>query len=683
MSTKKINYNARDFESIKAELKRLSKEFYPELNDNFDDNSVGSWIIDLVSAVGDDLSYHTDRVFNETQIDSASLKSSIVNVAKLNNIKIPGPKAAVCEVTLSCMLPCDTTNISIPDWNYAPIVKRGSVVGNSTYKFELTEDVNFAEQFNNDGISNRTYTAKRNSNGQINSYVVSKTTIVSAGVTKIYSKSITENDIEPFFSVTLPEQNVLGVDSIIFKESSSFQGTPSYSEFFVDEEVFMVPNQSLMTYRFFETDSLSDQYRFGSETRYGIINYDPRQEDTKFNDYYIADELNPTLYEDYTETSESGNTKTTRYYKGVWKGLSQKYITEYDENGFLKITFGGGTDTYDAPSSGNTQYAQYILSKMVNNSQLGVLPKIGWKMFVMYRVDGGVRSNLNAGAINNVITSNCDFLSIKATDQSVKNSVIKSLEVVNKMPSIAGKDMMSTEELKNYIKYASGSKNRCVTLTDYKSKVMDMPSRYGCPFRCNAIEENNKIVLSLLNVNGDGKLQSLLPSILVNNITNYLSHYKSLTDYVELRSGLIYNVGFEIDLFINKNYTPSTVITNVINTVKSYMDISKHDMGEDIFIGDMLKEINEIDGVIATINLRAYNIYNGMYSPNKSFMPEYIETNEYCGTNPQTYLYNTPDGSDIYQIDLNQTDNVLYNTYNSMFEILNPERDIQIKYKLK
>ena len=72
-----------------------------------------------------------------------------------------------------------------------------------------------------------------------------------------------------------------------------------------------------------------------------------------------------------------------------------------------------------------------------------------------------------------------------------------------------------------------------------------------------------------------------------------------------------------------------------------------------------------------------------MYSPNKSFMPEYIETNEYCGTNPQTYLYNTPDGSDIYQIDLNQTDNVLYNTYNSMFEILNPERDIQIKYKLK
>lgn len=320
---------------------------------------------------------------------------------------------------------------------------------------------------------------------------------------------------------------------------------------------------------------------------------------------------------------------------------------------------------------------------MVNNSQLGVLPKIGWKMFVMYRVDGGVRSNLNAGAINNVITSNCDFLSIKATDQSVKNSVIKSLEVVNKMPSIAGKDMMSTEELKNYIKYASGSKNRCVTLTDYKSKVMDMPSRYGCPFRCNAIEENNKIVLSLLNVNGDGKLQSLLPSILVNNITNYLSHYKSLTDYVELRSGLIYNVGFEIDLFINKNYTPSTVITNVINTVKSYMDISKHDMGEDIFIGDMLKEINEIDGVIATINLRAYNIYNGMYSPNKSFMPEYIETNEYCGTNPQTYLYNTPDGSDIYQIDLNQTDNVLYNTYNSMFEILNPERDIQIKYKLK
>ena len=82
MSQKKINYLSRTFDDIKSELVKFSNTYYPELSDDFNDSSVGAWFIDLVSAVGDDLSYHTDRMYQETNIDSASLRSSVLNQAE-------------------------------------------------------------------------------------------------------------------------------------------------------------------------------------------------------------------------------------------------------------------------------------------------------------------------------------------------------------------------------------------------------------------------------------------------------------------------------------------------------------------------------------------------------------------------------------------------------------------------
>jgi hypothetical protein len=217
---KKINYLARDFQSIKSELINFTKKYYPELSDNFNDASVGTWFIDLLSAVGDDLSYHTDRMYQETNLDSAKLRSSVLNAARLNGVKIPGPKCSMCEVELSVNLPLtDNSNNSSPNWDYAPLIKRGSTVGNSKYQFELLEDVDFASQFNTDGVSNRKFIPMANSNGTIEYYKVTKTVIVYGGFTRIYKKVLTESEVVPFMEIILPEQNICGVESIIFKET--------------------------------------------------------------------------------------------------------------------------------------------------------------------------------------------------------------------------------------------------------------------------------------------------------------------------------------------------------------------------------------------------------------------------------------------------------------------------------
>ena len=669
---KKINYLARDFQSIKNELINFSKKYYPELSDNFNDASVGAWFIDLMSAVGDDLSYHTDRMYQETNLDSAKLRSSVLNAARLNGVKILGPKCSICEVEISVMLPSvNNNNISQPKWEYSPLIKRGSTVGNTKYQFELIEDVDFNSQFNADGVSNRKFVPMRDGNGFIKAYKVTKTVMVYGGTTKIYKKVLNSSDVIPFMEVILPEQNICNVESIIFKETSSLNEVPQMFEFFIEEEEYKILNQDISTYRYFEVDSLSDQYRFSAKTNF--VNNDNN---------YVVDITQPIVYEDYTE-GDSGNTRTSRYFHGKWKSISQKFITEYTDNNYLKITFGCGTDVNEEVLQCNTTYGSYITSKIINNNMLGLLPKVGWVMYVLYRVGGGSETNLGPGSINSIIHSNIVFPYNNEINANTKSSIINNLSVINRVNSVGGKDAPSTEEIKFMTKYAINNQNRCITLKDYKSKVMQIPPKYGCPFRCNAMEDNNKIVLSLLTVDNNGDLSTLIPKTMADNIVEYLSHYKSITDYVEILSGKVFNIGFEIDIFVDKNYTTVDVIDSVINKVTDYFDINKYDMGMDIFVGELEKEINMVDGVVSLIDLRAFNISGGDYSSTPCPLPQRNEINDVCNTTRNETTFNNITNANVFEIDLDAIDHVLYNDIDSMFEIKNPSLDIQVRVKLR
>ena len=673
MSQKKINYLSRTFEDIKGELIKFSNMYYPEVAEDFNDSSIGAWFIDLVAAVGDDFSYHTDRMYQETNIDSANLKSSVLNQARANGLKIPGKKSSICEIEVSCVLPTDATNIHLPNWDYAPILQSTSIVSAGNYNFQLTEDINFAEQFNKNGFSNRKMTPARDGNGNITGYNVSKSSVAVNGVTKIYKKVIYSNDIKPFMEIVLPEPNVLSVESIIFKETSDFSTNPEIYEYYIDEEQYRISDQAVMTYRFFECDSLADQYRFGTEAN--------------IDNFVINDMYNPHLYDDYTEIIQedgSGDTitaRTTRYYRGKWKPLTQKFITEFTDNGYLKIIFGAGNNYEPIPSE-ETTYADYAASIQVNNDMLGILPKEGWTMYVLYRIGGGVSTNLGPGAINKITLANVDWGGNTGnTDGSVRGRVLTSLTVTNISTAVAGKDEPSTEEIKMLMKYNTGAQNRAVTVKDYRVKLMQMPPKYGAPFRNTVIEANNKIEMDFLGINALGQLDSALPQTLVENVLEYMSNYKQINDYIEIKSGRIYNIGLGIDVFIDKNYNPANVITNIINAVKEYFNVNNHEMGDDIFLGDLEKELTLLDGVVSLIEVRVYKIWNGNYSPDKCPLPALIEGSA-CDVS-LAQPFNTPDGSESEQIDLMAVDKVLYGDYNSMYEIKNPTFDIQVKCKLR
>lgn len=676
MSEKKISYLNKTFNDYKKSLIEYSNKYYPDLTDNLDEGSIGSWLIDINASIADNLSYAIDCAYNETNLDSANEVSSIYNLARSNGLHIPGPKASLCEVEFTCVIPNmninDSSKTPVPYWGIAPIIKKGTKVSGGGVKFELLEDCDFTKQFDEEGNSNRKITPKRNSNGLIEGYIVSKLAVVASGESKIYSKVLNANEITPFMEVLIPDTNVMSIESIIFKEGTDFKNTPSINEFMYHEEKTDKENSisGADVYRYFEVENLLEQYRWGAVTE--------ENENSKYKYpqpiiymYGYNDEENKKIIPTYSIT------------RGEWKPLKQKFITEYTDNGYLKVIFGGAnrnrTEGYanDFASS----FTKGMISRIIDNDALGVLPPNGTTMFILYRKGGGATSNIAKGAITTIDYLNVDNIKYfsSASEQKAANNVRNSIKVINTTPSISGKDMPSVNEIKYMIKYNNSAQNRCITVKDYENRVMQIPAKYGCPFRVSAIEENNKIMLYLLGIDNKGNLSDVLPSQLVKNIINYLSIYKSINDFVEIKSGKVINLSFECDLFIDKNYNKSDVVNTVINTIKKYMDINKHYMGEDIFIGDLQKEISKVDGVINLVDLRVFNEFGNGYSSTISNQEPYINSMNY--NTESEYNSNIEEGR--MQLDMKATDGVLYNNADSMFEIKYPENDIKIRIKTR
>ena len=678
MAENKISYLNRTFDDYREALKDFLKKNYPQITTDFDDASIGSWLIDLVAAVGDNLSYHIDRAYSETNIETAQKTSSIYSLARSNGFKVPGPKGSMTEVEFSCELPVtsDYSNpdsvVNVPNWYYAPIIKKGTKLSSNNGYFEVMDDVNFSEQFNNNGISDRDVIPVRNANGVINKYTVTKKATVVSGQSNIYKQVITESDIKPFMEIVIPSFDVMNVESIIFKNGANYNSDPTMDEFMQERE-FVPAEESptgVDTYRFFEVESLLDQYRWGDDIS---TNKDGNQDQGK---------PKTTTYGYYDATSDTV-VPTASITRGTWKPMTQKFITEFTDKGYLKVIFGSGEQVGQNVNIGcATDFAQYQISRMVRNNFLGKLPSSGWTMYILYRVGGGAASNVAAGGITSISYLNADFGNcLRYGDDSALVSAIKnSISVKNTIPSVSGKDAPSVEEIRNMVRYNNASQNRCVTLKDYESRVQMMPPRYGSPFRISVTEENNKVMMYLLGIDYLGKLSAVLPDVLVSNIINYLSHYRSINDYVEIKSGRIVNISFEVDLYVNRNYNSSDVVKNVINVIKSYMDINKHFLGEDIYVSDIEKEISKVDGVKNLIDLRIYNEYGDNYS--NTIISQETSNITYDDSQSDVYQYTPNETQTRTQIDLAASDYILNSDSDMMFEVKYDE-DIKVRVKVR
>jgi hypothetical protein len=661
---KRISGLARGFQEYQRELRAFTRLYYPDILGDLNDASVGQFFIDLNASIGDNLSNYIDRAYQETQIDQATTRRGLLAIARNKGLRIPGKKAALVEVEITCEVPSD--NNFGPNPKYYPILRKGSQANGGGQTFELLYDCDFHQQFDRNGISNRTIMPKRDSNQSLNGYIIKKREIMSASTTKFYKVSIDDNVSTPFMEIILPETNVLDVDSIICKEGSNFSYTPYMADFFIEDEFVQngITVDGLPTWRFFEVESLLEDKLFLPNTSIPVNNY-------------------PTLnvVREQIDTSVVSNNITYNFYqsvvKGEWKTIKQKFITEYTDNHFFKIIFGAGSD-YNIPF--NPTPGQKQIARIVNNMQMGTLPKPGWTMWIMYRVGGGQAANVSTGVLSSFSYLNYDIQgdgTNSSEDGFLRNNVHKSIKLTNTTPSVGGKDEPTLEEVRYMIKYNSLAQNRCVTIKDYIERINKLPGLYGTPFRTSVMEKNNKIYVSVMGIDSTGHISEKVSTTMIDNIATYLSEYKQITDYVVVKPARVINIQVECDIIINKSYNNNDVVKNVIDGVADFFDVNNHNMGENIYVSQLISDILNIGGVQNLIDFRIFNIFDGEYSMSK--ISQSVVAGKFDDNG--IWMPSIDSGTNRVQVNLSDNDNVLYSDTDSMFEIKSKNNDIRVKVK--
>lgn len=652
---KSLNYNARTYDDYKSELKAFTQKYYPTVINDFNDASVGQWFMDLNAAVADDLGYYNDRMFQETQLDQAQEKKSLLNIARTNGLRVDGKRPSVVEAKWSCFIPINQSQgKNDPDYNYAPILQKGTQASGGGQKFELLEDLNFAQQFNSNGVSDRTFVPVRNTNGGIDGYTVTKTCVMTSGESKFFKQPINSSDIKPFYELILPENNVISIESIIIKDGYN-KPVPTTLEFMTDSserwyEVSNFTEDKIFTKDFNESKSFAELLVNNAITGNTSI-------------------TGATFYGNTFVGSVDDNSKVYSYIPsvGTWTNVNRKFVSEYTDKGYCKIIFGSGlnsTDVNDSTYYNATDFAKYQISKIMNNQFLGELPPSNSTIYVYYSVGGGSQSNIAAGSMTEIPYLN---MSLNGSDQAKISKVKNSITVTNTIPSISGRDELSNDEIKFLIKYNNSAQDRCVTLKDYYNRVMLMPSQFGSPLKVGVSERNNKILITLLGLSYDGTLSQDISQIMIDNMITYLSEYKMINDYVEIQPGKIINLRFEVDVTIENSSQQQEIAKSIALYIGDYMDINKHKLGEEIYVSKMKSAIGTMNGVKNLIDLRVYNVYGVGYSRNHTRQP----------------ILGSTQTQDSAQIDLNASDGVLFSDDDTILEIKTPKTDIIINTRYK
>src|SRR6056300_1037944 len=178
MANKKISYTERDFEGLRQDLINYTRQYYPELIDNFNDASVFSVFLDLNAAIGDNLHYHIDRSIQETVLQYAQQKSSIYNIARTYGLKIPGNRPSIAILDISITVPAYGDR---EDSRYLGVLRSGSQFVGAGQVFENIDDIDFSSNYNSRGVPNRTKIPNFNNNNTIVNYTITKREVVVNG----------------------------------------------------------------------------------------------------------------------------------------------------------------------------------------------------------------------------------------------------------------------------------------------------------------------------------------------------------------------------------------------------------------------------------------------------------------------------------------------------------------------
>lgn len=558
-----ISYTSRDFNSIKQDLINYAKAYYPNTYKDFNDASFGSMMIDMVSYVGDILSFYIDYQTNESLLATAIEEGNIVKIAKQLGYKFNSAPVSTGQAAFYVSVPA-LNNGSGPDTSIIPILKAGTIVASdSGATFTLTEDIDFANANTEIKVSSV------DANGTPTAFAFKAYGNIASG--EDFQEQIDVGNFERFLKLRLAEDNISQILSIYDSDGNEY----------------------------FEVDYLSQNTVFRAIRNIG--------EDAETVPYILRSMYVPRRF--VVEHTVDGETY-------IQFGFGSE--TEIENKSFPDPT------AASLQLNGRVFFSDssFDPSQILKTEKMGIVP-VNTTLTINYRKNTIDNVNAAVGAVSTVVNSKVEFR-VSSIAAATALQQISAFEVSNEEPIVGSVALPTAEEIKFRAMDAYAAQNRAVTKQDYISLVYRMPASFGSVTRCNITQDTNSskrnLNLFVVSEGASGNLTNA-STTLKQNVKNWLNNYKMINDSVDILDAQIVNIGinFQVVGELDKDFT--VVLNDCIETLKSKYQ-TKFNLGEPFYISDVYSTLNEVDGVVDTTAVSIVRKSGSGYSPTQFDIPQ-------------------------------------------------------------
>jgi len=537
----KISYTNRDFQSIKNDLINYAKVYYPETYKDFNEASFGSLMIELVSYVGDILSFYVDYQSNESFLETAIEPNNILKLANQMGYRFKGAPSSTGMCAFYVIVPALSAG-GAPNTDLIPTLKKGTTLSSEGgASFILNEDVDFSAS------NTEIKVAAVDNNNSVTSYAMKAYGEVISG--QIITENISVGDYQKFLKIQLGESNISEIISV-----KDADGNIYYEVEYLSQDTVFVPVQN-------------SGYDASSAPNFLKQKTVPRR--------FIVDQ------------DLDGNTFLQFGYGSETQLLSSSFPEPAEAT--LKLH----AQDYFADTS-------YDPSVIFKTDKFGIVPA-NTTLVVDYRVNSVSNVNAAVGTVNRVVQTNVEFPSSNYTNQQAI-SLISNFEVNNEEPIIGFTELPSTDEIKTRAIDAFASQNRAVTRQDYINLVYRMPAKFGTVKRANIIQDSNSfkrnLNLYVISEDENGSLINSSTSI-KKNVKQWLNNYKMVNDTIDILDAVIVNIQVNFVVVIELDQNPSMVLNSCLQTLKEKYN-TKLSIGEPFYVSDIYKTLNNVIGVVDT-----------------------------------------------------------------------------------
>jgi len=593
---KEVSLIGRDFGDFRKNLIDFAKNYFPETYNDFNESSPGMMFMEMASYVGDVLSYYTDVQLRESILEQAQEKGNVFLISQAMGYtpKLNVPATTVLSVYQIVPAQGSGDNVS-PNFDYSLKVKEGMKVNSATnneIQFSTTQKVDFAFSSSFDPTEVTVYQINETTS-EPTYYLLKK--YVKAVSGEAVTQDFTFSSPKIYDKIRIEAENLIDVVSIIDDNGDTWYKVPYLAQDTIFEQV---PNTS-------------------------------------------AYSLNYNLY--------AGETP----YLLRLKKVPKRYTTRVEEDGSITIQFGAGissnADEEILPNPDNVGSALYPASgdldqgidpsNFMYSKTYGVAPS-NTTLTVTYRIGNGVLDNVPSRDLTDIDTVIFENQNTSALNAGTLQVVQNSVAVTNESAAGGAKYEEDINQVRQNAMAYFAAQNRAVTKEDYVLRAYALPPQFGSVAKAflapdwqvqTLLDDGpdpiaNPLALNLyvLGYDNEKKLKNLNTAT-KENLKNYLSYYRILTDAVNIKNAYIVNVGIEFEIIVLPNYNSNEVLLKCINALKDYFNIDKRQINQPIMLSELYVLLDRIDGVQTVVRpdrdgmggLQIVNKWGGVYSENK------------------------------------------------------------------